>query len=140
MRLTPFTPPSFIALFESDDPTANAAKEALFNLQALSLMAGLDVFTLNHLSRQLSPGGARQEVQRVSNQDTLDTLKCESALPLFRQSLALLIKELIALTVRLPLVIPLMLVYAPAYVTGASLSLKYASHEEESMASAKSLW
>jgi hypothetical protein len=50
------------------------------------------------------------------------------------------VRELGKLAVRLPIVVPLMLVYAPAYVIGASLSLRYASHEEESMASAKSLW
>jgi hypothetical protein len=50
------------------------------------------------------------------------------------------VRELVKLAVRLPIVVPLMLVYAPAYVIGASLSLRYASHEEESMASAKSLW
>lgn len=117
---------------------AEEALDALFTLQAVSLAARTEVFTLNHLARRMAPATAR--TGWGSNKSQLDARRSASALPSTAAAALFVLDEAFKLALRLPHIALMAVMYAPAYIIGASLSLKYASHEEESMASAKALW
>ncbi|PWN40212.1 hypothetical protein IE81DRAFT_349442 [Ceraceosorus guamensis] len=128
---------AFISLFDSSELVAEEAMDALFTLQAVSLAARTEVFTLNHLARRMAPATAR--TGWGSNRGQLDARRAASALPSTSSAAIFVLDEAFKLALRLPHIALMAVIYAPAYIVGASLSLKYASHEEESMASAKAL-
>lgn len=129
---------SIVTILNLDTPESRKAKEALVTLQAMVIASSTDVYTLNALEkafgRRSSPRSTSILALIPTGQDAAQTL------PSLKLSLLYFGEQLLWLLVRLPYVLPLALVYVPAYAVGWGLSLRYASHEEESMASAKSLW
>lgn len=126
---------ALVAVLNAPLGEARRANEALCTLQALVVASSTDVFTLNVVGQRftsttLSPEGSTSIPSRAS---------AEAAVPSLVSTSAYLLLHLAALAIRLPYVAPLAVIYLPAYVAGWGLSLRYASHEEESMASAKSL-
>lgn len=130
---------SIVAVLNLDTPEAKRAKEALVTLQSMVITSSTDVYTLNSLERAF---GKRSKSARAASTLALVPTSSEAAkaLPSLKSSLLYSGKQLVWLLLRLPYVLPLAIVYVPAYAVGWGLSLRYASHEEESMASAKSLW
>lgn len=134
---------ALVAVLTAPIQQAREANEALCALQGLLLASSTDVYTLNVVAKR-APVSRR--VAAVTSNATVDEpfrvpsrRQARAALPNVAVTTALLLRALLALAIRLPYVAPLAAVYAPAYFVGWALSLRYASHEEESMASAKSL-
>lgn len=115
---------SLITLFADDDSPMPLkqiihAQEALVRLQTLQLAARTDLPTLNCVAPLVSR-----------------TNYAVPSLPRIASNLAL---NVVLLGLKSPLYGPLFAFYFPAYLAGWYISSKHAKHEEESMASVKSL-
>ncbi|PWN32572.1 acyltransferase, partial [Meira miltonrushii] len=120
---------ALVAVLNAPIPQAKTANETLCALQGLVLASSTDVYTLNALAKLFSLPHLVLPTRR----------RAERAVPGILPATLYLIRQILALTIRLPYVIPLALMYVPAYSISWYLAKKYSSHEEESMASAKSL-
>lgn len=114
-------------------PQAKELCQSLVKLSALLIASRTDLFTYNSLCSQIS-------AQVTSSKDDYITIEAGSKIPNLFISTKILLGNVISLGIRLPYAIPIFAVHTPAMLIGWSLSKKYASHEEESMASAKSIW
>jgi hypothetical protein len=117
---------ALIALFEVDEksdspplPQAIHASDVLLRLQALQLAARTDLPTLNAIAPSYN--------------------KRNYSFPTKGQTSRALLWNVAQLAVRSPLYVPVFVFYGPAYFAGWYMSSKHAKHEEESMASVKSL-
>ncbi|PWN17985.1 hypothetical protein BCV69DRAFT_90359 [Microstroma glucosiphilum] len=117
---------ALIALFEVDEnsdspplPQAIHASEVLLRLQALQLAARTDLPTLNAIAPSYN--------------------KRNYSFPTKGQTSRALLYNIAQLALRSPLYVPVYIFYGPAYFAGWYMSSKHAKHEEESMASVKSL-
>ncbi|UZJ54094.1 hypothetical protein CBS101457_003414 [Exobasidium rhododendri] len=130
---------ALVAVLNAPLPEAQRANEALCLLQGLVVASATDVFTLNVLQQQF-PAQAKAALPTDSAFVAIPCrAEAQAALPSAPASAAFLFSQVVFLAIRIPYVAPLAIVYMPAYAVGWGLSLRYASHEEESMASAKSL-
>lgn len=112
-------------------PKATQVSETLVKLSALLIASRTDLFTYNSLCSQIQS----QTRSKKKNYSKLD-----ENIPSLYFSSKILIANVLSLAIRLPYALPVFAVHTPAMFIGWSLSKKYASHEEESMASAKSIW
>ncbi|MCO5588168.1 hypothetical protein L7F22_042123 [Adiantum nelumboides] len=136
---------ALVAVLNAPIPQAKTANETLCALQGLALASSTDVYTLNALAKLFSlPRRAMQPAAIGTGDEDEDLVlptrrRAERAVPGILPATLYLIRQILALTIRLPYVLPLALMYVPAYSISWYLAKKYSSHEEESMASAKSL-
>ncbi|CAO1628945.1 unnamed protein product [Parajaminaea phylloscopi] len=115
---------ALITLFLDDDrnlPLKRAiiAQEALVRLQMLQLASRTDLTTLNAVAPSVSG--------------------TNYAIPSLTRIVANLVANIVLLALKAPLYLPVFLFHSPAYFAGWYMSSKYARHEEESLASVKSL-
>lgn len=115
---------AILALFIEDaqpmpHPQAVVTIDLLVRLQALQLAARTDLPTLN----AIAPPFAAHNY----------------SFPSLGRTIRGLLYNLLALTLKTPLYAPVFAFYAPAYFAGYYVSSRHAKHEEESMASVKSL-
>lgn len=136
---------ALVAILNAPIPQARTANETLCALQGLVLASSTDVYTLNALAKLFSLPRRAMQPATIGTGDQDEDLvlptrrRAERAVPGILPATLYLIRQILALTIRLPYVLPLALMYVPAYSISWYLSKKYSSHEEESMASAKSL-
>lgn len=117
---------ALIALFvDVDDSEAIPLKQSvstlhtLNRLQTLQLASRTDLNTLNSIAPSISSRNY--------------------SFPTLSQTLRGLLYHLIMLAIKAPLYLPLCIFWTPAYFAGWWMSSKHAKHEEESLASVKSL-
>lgn len=118
------SPHSLLTLLLDEDrrlPLKQAvlAQEALVRLQTLQLASRTDLPTLNAIAPSVSG--------------------TNYAVPSLSRSFSNLVFHVGLLILKSPLYAPVFAFYAPAYFVGWYMSLKFARHEEESLASVKSL-
>lgn len=130
---------AIVAILNAPIPEARRANESLCNLQALVIASSTDVFTLNLLQRVFTIKDSSIRSSSATSIAIPSRKEASGAIPSLYATTAFLIWQILILAIRLPYVAPLAAIYLPAYAVGWGLSLRYASHEEESMASAKSL-
>ena len=102
---------------------AQHARDLLSKLSAVCVGCSTTLFTLNRLADALTKRGH----------------PADGSLPPFWLSSKIFVSHFTGLLLRAPYLLPLFALHLPPYAISVYCSTKYASHEEESMASAKSL-
>lgn len=139
LPLTELVPISnaIVSILNAPIPEARRANESLCTLQSMVIASSTDVYTLNVLQKRFK---FRSDDTNSSTSIAIPSkAEAQAAVPSLLAASSFLLFQILTLTIRLLYVAPLSHIYLPAYAVGWGLSLRYASHEEESMSSAKSL-